>query len=386
MKNKIFVLIIINFIFSLRMIGSYTIFSAFAFYGHNLSNSNDFLIGIAIGIYNLSQAIFQIPFGVLSDFVGRKKTILICLIIFFFGNFLNSFFKNIWIIIFGRFIQGLAAVSSTCMALIIDYFGKNFYKIIPIIGVNLFITFLISNSIGPYIAYLFGLNGVFFFISILSLFCIFLSYFFLPNTKNKCNNFKNVKNIIKNIYSFKLFLLYSNLFFLHFVLSFNLFFFPKIILNTKFFSHKIWILIFVFSFFVSLIFIYIILKIKHLVNLLKLIFMIIILMFFSEIFLFSLKNIFYYFIFIFIFIVIFSILEVLFPLFFKNNSSFDKKGSIIGIYSFYQFLGSSLGSILSSWFFLLFNLNNIFLFIFIIFLVWIISFLIYVKLENSDFL
>ncbi|MDE5286001.1 MAG: MFS transporter, partial [Buchnera aphidicola] len=88
------------------MIGMFIIIPVLSHYKFFLKDSNDFLIGIAMGIYGVSQIIFQIPFGILSDKYGRKLFIVFGLILFFLGNAITLILHSTWGLIIGRFIQG----------------------------------------------------------------------------------------------------------------------------------------------------------------------------------------------------------------------------------------------------------------------------------------
>src|SRR6478752_9305583 len=94
-------------IYGLRMFGMFIILPVFAFYAEQLpGGSNYTLIGIALGAYGLTQAILQIPFGWLSDRIGRKPVIYMGLILFAIGSFVAASATDIYWVIFGRIIQG----------------------------------------------------------------------------------------------------------------------------------------------------------------------------------------------------------------------------------------------------------------------------------------
>ncbi len=75
-----------------------------------LDGGTSFLAGVAVGGYALTQAVLQVPFGLLSDKIGRKKTLLIGLLIFAFGSVVCAFADNIYILLLGRFLQGAGAI------------------------------------------------------------------------------------------------------------------------------------------------------------------------------------------------------------------------------------------------------------------------------------
>lgn len=95
-------------VFSLRMLGMFMVLPVLTTYGMALQGASEALIGIAIGIYGLAQAIFQIPFGLLSDRIGRKPLIVGGLAVFVAGSVIAALSHSIWGIILGRALQGSA--------------------------------------------------------------------------------------------------------------------------------------------------------------------------------------------------------------------------------------------------------------------------------------
>lgn len=107
-------------VFSLRMLGMFMVLPVLTTYGMALQGASEALIGLAIGIYGLAQAIFQIPFGLLSDRVGRKPLIVGGLLVFVLGSIIAALSHSIWGIILGRALQGSGAIAAAVMALLSD--------------------------------------------------------------------------------------------------------------------------------------------------------------------------------------------------------------------------------------------------------------------------
>src|SRR5271156_6478770 len=99
-------------VFSVRLLGLFMIYPVFAAYAQNLSCATPYLIGEALGIYGLTQGLLQIPFGLLSDRVGRKSVIVAGLILFGIGSAVAALSTSIGGVIFGRALQGTGAVGS----------------------------------------------------------------------------------------------------------------------------------------------------------------------------------------------------------------------------------------------------------------------------------
>ena len=133
-------------VYSLRMLGMFLILPIFAIYASGLSGSpSQFQIGIALGIYGLTQAAFQIPFGMSSDFFGRKKVIYFGLVIFVLGSIISGASTQIEGIIIGRAIQGAGAISAVLTALLSDLTrDEHRTKAMAIVGASIGLTFALS--------------------------------------------------------------------------------------------------------------------------------------------------------------------------------------------------------------------------------------------------
>ncbi len=161
------------FIFALRMLGLFLALPVLSIYAKNMPGSDSFLAGLAIGAYGLTQAIFQIPYGLWSDKIGRKPILISSTIIFILGSFLSAYaayIENIHLLIIGRFLQGIGAVSSVVIALLADLTREEIRtRAMATIGASIGMAFAVGMVLGPLIAAYFGLAGVFTFTGILAL-------------------------------------------------------------------------------------------------------------------------------------------------------------------------------------------------------------------------
>ena len=133
-------------VFSLRMLGMFMVLPVLTTYGMSLAGASEALIGLAIGIYGMTQALFQIPFGLLSDKVGRKPLIVGGLLMFALGSVIAALSDAIWGVIVGRALQGCGAISAAVMALLSDLTREqNRTKAMAFIGVSFGITFAIAG-------------------------------------------------------------------------------------------------------------------------------------------------------------------------------------------------------------------------------------------------
>lgn len=162
-------------IFALRMLGLFMIIPVFAVYGQQLTGSTPFLIGLAIGIYGLAQAVLQIPMGLLADRFNRKYLIIFGLLLFAIGGGVAAMSNSIWGVIAGRAIQGAGAISAVVMALLADLTREEQRtKAMSTIGMSIGLSFAVAFIIGPLIAGYFGLSGLFWATSILAILALAL--------------------------------------------------------------------------------------------------------------------------------------------------------------------------------------------------------------------
>src|ERR1700738_1855275 len=137
-------------IFCFRMLGLFIILPIFALYAQKLQGATPSLMGIALGIYGLTQAVFQIPLAMLSDKIGRKTIITAGLIIFIAGSVVAALSHSIYGVIIGRALQGAGAVGSTIIALVADLTTvENRTKAMAVIGMTIGISFAVAMVLGP---------------------------------------------------------------------------------------------------------------------------------------------------------------------------------------------------------------------------------------------
>jgi MFS family permease len=169
-------------IYAFRMLGLFMILPVFALYAEDLPGATPFMMGLALGIYGLTQAVLQIPFGMWSDRIGRKPVIFIGLMIFAAGSLIAGSATSIEGIIVGRAIQGGGAIAAALMALAADLSREEHRtKMMALIGVSIGTSFAISMVLGPVVNDLIGISGIFFGTAMLALVGIAILYFFVPD-------------------------------------------------------------------------------------------------------------------------------------------------------------------------------------------------------------
>ena len=163
------------------MLGLFMLLPVLAIYARDLAGTTPFLIGIALGIYGLSQACLQLPLGMLSDRIGRKPVILGGLLVFLAGSLLAASSDTIHGIIAGRALQGAGAIASTLMALLADVTREqNRSKAMASIGVSIGLSFALSLVLGPVIAAWDGLEGLFLVAALLAVLGMLITIFVVP--------------------------------------------------------------------------------------------------------------------------------------------------------------------------------------------------------------
>jgi len=157
-------------IFALRMLGLFLILPVFAIYGRELPGGQEaYLIGLAISIYGLTQAMFQIPFGAASDRFGRKPVIVAGLIVFAIGSVVAALSTNIAGVIAGRAIQGAGAISAAVSAFIADSTCDEVRtKAMAMVGGSIGLTFAFSLIAAPPLTAWIGLSGLFWLTAVLA--------------------------------------------------------------------------------------------------------------------------------------------------------------------------------------------------------------------------
>ncbi|NQY64326.1 MAG: MFS transporter [Alteromonadaceae bacterium] len=180
-------------VFGLRMLGLFMILPVFAIYGEQLSGYSPIWLGLAIGAYGLTQAMLQIPMGILSDKFGRKPVILAGLVVFLIGSIVAAMSDTIYGVVLGRAIQGMGAIASAVLALAADLSREEQRpKVMATIGMFIGLSFTLAMVFGPIVAEAFGLSGLFWFTAVLTILAMFMIQFMVPYSVNKAPRGDNV--------------------------------------------------------------------------------------------------------------------------------------------------------------------------------------------------
>lgn len=157
-------------IFALRMLGLFMIIPVFSVAGQSYQGATPTLIGLAVGVYGLTQAILQIPFSLLADRFSRKPLIILGLILFALGGAVAAMSDTIYGVIIGRAIAGGGAVSAVVMALLADVTREEQRsKAMAVMGMSIGVSFMVAFSLGPWLTGLVGISGLFWITTIMGL-------------------------------------------------------------------------------------------------------------------------------------------------------------------------------------------------------------------------
>ncbi len=169
------------FIVALRFFGLFIVLPVLSIYALDMEGATPFLAGLVVGGYALTQATFQVPFGLMSDKVGRKKTLLFGLIIFIIGSVIAAMSDNIYTLLFGRFLQGAGAIGSVVSAMVADLVKEEERpKAMAILGGTIALSFAAAMMIAPIVGGNWGIDKLFWLTAVLSIFSIYILFTSVP--------------------------------------------------------------------------------------------------------------------------------------------------------------------------------------------------------------
>ena len=165
----------------LRFLGLFLVLPVLSVYALDLEGATPFLIGVIVGGYALTQAIFQVPFGAMSDKIGRKPTILFGLLIFLIGSLLCAVSTDIYTLMIGRFLQGAGAIGAVVTAMIADLVEeKTRGHAMAIMGGFIAMAFAVAMALGPVLASHFGIGAIFYITAVLAIVSIVILFAKVP--------------------------------------------------------------------------------------------------------------------------------------------------------------------------------------------------------------
>ena len=339
-------LMVLSSIMSFRMLGLFMILPVFSVYAEQFTGATPTLIGVTLGIYGLTQACLQIPFGMLSDRIGRKPVIFAGLLLFLLGSVLAALSHSIYLLMLARALQGAGAIGSTVLALVADLTPESQRgKAMAFVGMMIGLSFTIAMILGPSLAHWFSLSGIFWFTAILAVVAMLLTLL-LSNPPGSLRSptpfFKGGDSVFKNPQllrcDFSIFTLHAILTSLFIVIPLIL---TKQLVLTSSEQIYFYLIILIVSFAIAVPFIVVAEKRKKIkpvfLGAITVIFLVLCL------FYFVVKNVPTICVFLLLFFTAFTVLEALLPSLVSKIVPPKKKGAAMGVYSSSQFLGIFFG-------------------------------------------
>ena len=361
----------ISLVMAVRMLGLFMLFPVMSVYAGDYDNATPFLIGMAIGVYGLTQAILQIPFGYLSDRFGRKPILLVGLLIFLLGSIMAANTSNIILVVIGRAFQGGGAISAVLMAFLADSVSEeNRAKANALVGFQIGVAFMLSLLIGPIISSRVGLSGLFWVIALLSIVAM-LIVLSLKQSK-PIAYYKLSLDAFKETFTKELLVLDFSIFSLHLILAAGFIVMPLLIIENQIVSMidnwQLYLPAVLLSFLGMVPLIVISEKFKKTKYILLIS---VLLLIASQIIFFSLKLNFAVFLMtLTIFFIAFNTIEALLPSLLSRTASSSKRGLAMGIFSTSQFLGTFFGGAIGGLIYDIYDLNSVFLFTIFVAIIW----------------
>jgi predicted MFS family arabinose efflux permease len=363
-------------IYALRMLGLFLIMPVMSLFAEQMEGSTPWLIGLAIGIYGMSQALLQIPFGLVSDRIGRKKIIVFGLLLFCLGSVIAALSTTIYGIILGRAVQGSGAIAAPVMALLADLTQEvHRTKAMALIGASIGISFGVAIAAGPVIAGFIGIHGIFWLIAVLSLLAILVIIFLVPQpqqSKKHRDAELDSGSFFQVLKKIELLQLNYGIFILHAILMASFVVVPLLMRDAGLLpaEHwKVYLPVFIASFAVIIPFVILAEKKRKMKPVFLAAILILVL---AELGLMQFNTSLFGIIgFLCLFFSGFNLLEATLPSLISKTAPGDLRGTAMGIYSTCQFLGAGIGGSVGGWCYGEYGAKGVFLFCALAALSWL---------------
>ena len=369
----------LSLIVSLRMLGLMMVLPLFALSATEYTGANPSLIGLALGAYGLTQAILQIPLGMLSDRIGRKPVMAAGLLVLAIGSIVAATGHSITSLMVGRVLQGGGAIGSTAIACLADLTHEdNRSKAMAILGISIGLSFFLAMTLGPLLNAWMSLSGIFWTTALFAFAAIGIVYWLLPAmpiaqhlpSRLKSSFLTSLKIVLTQTHLLQL---NFGVFLLHAISTASFIAIPVLLQQTLSLSAsqqwQLYLPVLCIAFVIAFTFIVIAEKKRRT----EFIFLASIAILGVSEFLFYLypasaaaviSS-------LLLSLTVFSILEAILPSLASKIAPAESKGATMGIFSSSQFLGIFAGGALGGWVDHRFGVNAVFLFCTVLALIWL---------------
>jgi MFS family permease len=337
----------LSLLYAVRMLGLFMVLPVLFVYGESYESSSAALLGFALGVYGLTQALMQIPLGWLSDVIGRKPVIVFGLLLFAVGSVIAATSSSIYGLIIGRALQGAGAIASTVMALLSDLTSdENRTKAMAAVGASIGLSFSVAIVLGPVLASIWGLSGIFYVALCLSILGIVVLLVGVPTPQKMRSSRESMVTLSlvwETLIKRDLAKLNVGIFILHAVLTAMFLAVPGQLVLFGFAEQSHWQLYLpiVLASFIVIVPIVLFAEKRSGIKAAFLFAVILLTVVFSL--LRSVEQVWQLFLFVFLFFVAFNLLEAMLPSLVSKVSPAGTKGTALGVYSTFQFSGAFLG-------------------------------------------
>ncbi|MDH5648394.1 MAG: MFS transporter [Gammaproteobacteria bacterium] len=361
-------------IFALRMLGLFLILPVFSLYAESLAGHTPFLVGLALGIYGLTQSLFQIPLGAASDRFGRKPVIALGLLVFALGSVVAALSHSIHGVIIGRALQGAGAIASAALALTADLTRDNQRtKAMAIIGITIGGSFMVSLLLGPILGSRLGVPGIFWLTAVAVILALPVLFLWVPTAitmkTHKALSWEAFSGVLRHP---QLIRLNVGIFMLHCVLMALFVALPKVLVTyAQIPLERHWQL-YVPVLLASVVVMAPFVLLADRKNIMRQVFSgAVLLLLVSQLFLFfEYKNFIGVVAGLFLFFVAFNFLEASLPSLVSRTAPARNKGAALGVYSTFEFFGAFVGGISGGTVYGAWGLHTVFLFSGLILIPW----------------
>ena len=374
-------------VFFFRMLPLFMVLPVLILSEDSYVKSTPQLLGLALGIYGLTQASLQIPFGILSDRWGRKPIIILGLIIFGIGSLIAATTDSVYGLIIGRALQGAGAVAAAIMALAADLTSEESRtKAMACIGISIGAAFCIAFVLGPLLFTYIGIKGLFYLSAFFSVLAILMLVFIVPNAEEKFQNTNppNFATARSELFNVSLIKLDISIFTSHLILMANFVVIPIVLRDSMQMEPIIHWQVYLSAIFLSLLIMVPLIIFGERLKKEKLFLILsILLIMISQIglALFNI-NVSITVVFLILFFGAFNYLEALLPSKVSKTAHGNIKGAALGVYSTSQFIGIFIGGLAGGFFYQQFGLMSVHLFCLFLTILWLLIMLFLSENEN----